>query len=58
MIISKDIAVWLKSINTAPMIASKLFNKRHGFLQGREETETSVSEPGAIINTKTTGNKR
>lgn len=32
MTISKDIAVWLRTINTAPAMATKLFNKRDRFL--------------------------
>lgn len=39
MIISKDMAVLLKSINTLPSIATKVFNKRHRFLWDRK-TET------------------
>lgn len=34
MIISKDVALLLRIISTAPAMATKLFSKRHRFLQG------------------------
>lgn len=45
MIISKDIAVLLESINTAPITATKLFNQRHRLLQGNRND----IEPEAVI---------
>lgn len=34
MIISKEVALLLRIISTAPAMATKLFSKRHRFLQG------------------------
>ncbi len=49
MIISKDIAVWLKIISTAPNIATKLFNKKHCFLWGKKDERSVVKQLLKIV---------